>query len=420
MAKRKAPGGVFRRWRTVLTDTSVAVAFFLFDIAYTGVRDADGALRLPYEGAEFVLPVGAACALLFRRFTPGLVTIFCAAIDVTTLVGGIASDPAAIAIGLYSAALYRSRHQACLLLVGTTAIVTLTMITTFRTWDGTLLVLTTLIAAYALGRSAAREKNRRQLMFEAVELRAQAAHRRAELIATEERQRIAGEMHDAVSHGLTVMVRLADGAEAIQAGSSATRDALRAIGGTGREAMQEMRTALGRIGENDRPDSARIGSLIERGRLAGLPIEFRPPGRPIPDTIHNLVYRTIQEAITNVLRYADRPSVVLIEISVTAETLLVTVTDDGRQTIPRPSSGSSSGIVSLRTRAAALGGSLVAGPVAGARPSGWRVALHIPQPHTDREVTPAVCMSTEHERKHRPAPHGREEPFPGQNHGLDD
>jgi len=220
----------------------------------------------------------------------------------------------------------------------------------------------------------------------------------ARLATAAERARIAREMHDVVSHSLTVMVRLAEGAEAGLAATTsggapgapvpddrviASRDAVRAVADTGRGAMTDMRRMLGVLGDAGKgalapqPGVADLPDLVVGFRAAGAPVVLELVGvPPADDALQLAVYRTVQEGLTNALRHASRAQSITATVTCTGATVTVEVVDDA----PRraPSGGSESGgrgLIGLRERTAALGGRLEAGPQDA---GGWRLVAHFP------------------------------------------
>ncbi len=240
--------------------------------------------------------------------------------------------------------------------------------------------------------------------------------RRARLAIVEERARIARDVHDIVTHNLSVMVALADSALYVRhrAPEKAT-DAMRHISGTGRQALTDMRRSLGVL-QADEPDAllhptpgiAQLGSLADRMAAAGLSTRLDVEGDfgPVPAAAQLAVYRVAQEALTNVLRHAPSGTRAEVRVRLSGGAVTVDVTDDGhgaRATAPvshtvsetvspavspagdsvrgaadgahdghGPRSGR--GIAGMRERVAVYGGELRAGPLPG---GGWRVTARL-------------------------------------------
>ncbi|MBY8879520.1 sensor histidine kinase [Streptomyces sp. PLK6-54] len=206
---------------------------------------------------------------------------------------------------------------------------------------------------------------------------------RAQLAVAGERARIAREMHDIVTHNLSVMVALADGAVFAQptAPERATA-AMRQVGTTGRQAITDMRRFLGvlRADEPDalrhpQPGIAQLAGLAEQVRAAGLPTRLEVAGEPsvVPAAAQLTAFRLVQEALTNTMKHAPAGARAEVRVACTAEEVTLSVADDGAgagSVPPAPSETSGHGLSGMRERAAAYGGRLSAGPRPG---GGWRV-----------------------------------------------
>ncbi|WP_420365263.1 histidine kinase [Curtobacterium sp. L3-7] len=210
----------------------------------------------------------------------------------------------------------------------------------------------------------------------------------AQLAAAAERARIAREMHDIVSHSVTVMVRLAEGAAASIPASEPSAAAMRGVAEVGRSAMTDMRRMLGVLTDADQDSAAGpderapqpvlrdLPELVDGFRALGTPVTLEVAGAsPADETLQLTVYRIVQEGLTNAVRYAPDARTVSAGVVSTAHEVLVTVTDDGRTERPSTPIGSGRGLVGVRERAHALGGTVDAGP----RPDGgWEVRASIP------------------------------------------
>jgi signal transduction histidine kinase len=244
---------------------------------------------------------------------------------------------------------------------------------------------------------------RRRLADSTARLRRAAAEAAAatERALAAERARIAGELHDVVTHNVSVMIVQAGAARKILASSPPDAEtALLAVEATGRDAMAELRNLLGllspsadgreaaalatRPGGEDRPAAllpqpglGELDVLIGRVSAAGLPVELRVSGacRPLSPGADLAAYRVVQEGLTNVLRHAGRAAATVgVEWG---EQLVITVSDDG----PGGENGGGHaitpgrGLLGLRERLALYGGELAAGPRPG---GGWQVRAVMP------------------------------------------
>lgn len=233
---------------------------------------------------------------------------------------------------------------------------------------------------------------RRRLADSTARLRRAAAEAEAamERALAAERARIAAELHDVVTHNVSVMIVQAGAARKIMASSPGDAEhALLAVEATGREAMGELRNLLGLFspaGDGQeggpgarlpQPGLGELDALIGRVAAAGLPVLLRVSGepRPLSPGADLAAYRVVQEGLTNVLRHAGRAAATVgVEWG---EELVITVSDDGGG-VPGVSGGgggSGRGLLGLRERLALYGGELAAGPVPG---GGWRVRAAMP------------------------------------------
>jgi len=194
---------------------------------------------------------------------------------------------------------------------------------------------------------------------------------RARAAVAEERERIARELHDVIAHCVSLIVVQA-GAErrVLPAGQISTREALRSIERTGRQALVEMRRLVEMLDRSDealglapQPSVEQLGPLIEQVRQAGLPVELRVEGtpQPLPPGVDLSAYRLVQEGLTNALKHAG-PARAVVTVRYGVGQLELEVADDGRGS--NSSDGGGHGLVGMRERAALFGGTLRAGPCA--------------------------------------------------------
>lgn len=232
-----------------------------------------------------------------------------------------------------------------------------------------------------------------------------------------ERDRIARELHDIVSHNVSLMVVQAGAArEVLGTMPDEAAAALRAVEDAGRGAMTDLRHLLGLLapspsGEDEdtaegpdtldatvadlapQPGLDRLGRLVDRVSFAGLPVEVRISGepRPLPQGIDVTAYRIVQEALTNALkhgdggkaevtvRYADRA--LRVEVLNTGPSVLTgdATPTQPRRVLRRHREGTGRGLLGLRERVAVYGGDLDARRRLG---GGYRVRARIPLDRT--------------------------------------
>ncbi len=217
---------------------------------------------------------------------------------------------------------------------------------------------------------------------------AQAAARDAAVeAAAGERVRIAREMHDVVTHAVSLMVVQAEGARlAVRRDPDRAEAAMGTIADAGRRTLDELRglvTALRGAdpGAEGGPGPGAVGDLVGLAatmRAAGLGVRLVPEGPRLPPGLHATGYRIVQESLTNCLRHAPPGAAVTVEVARDDDRLRISVVDDGGpgRTVPVPGPAGS-GLAGMRERARAVGGTLSAGPVAA---GGWRVAAELPLP----------------------------------------
>jgi signal transduction histidine kinase len=215
---------------------------------------------------------------------------------------------------------------------------------------------------------------------------AQAAARQA---ATDEKARIARELHDVIAHSVSVIVvQAAAAGDVFDSRPDQARSALDAIERTGREALVELRRLLGAVSPATadadpdaapaapQPGLARLDDLADQVRTAGLDVTVTVDGTlpALPAGIELSAYRIVQEALTNTLRHARARSA---EVAVRHRTgaVEIEVVDDGRAATRPPDDSPGYGIIGMRERAAVLGGTLEAGPTAH---GGFRVQAVLP------------------------------------------
>ncbi|MFC3384235.1 sensor histidine kinase [Couchioplanes azureus] len=259
-------------------------------------------------------------------------------------------------------------------------------------WSAALLVAA---VAAAAGLAVALRRTRR-LHRAAIEERTWLLEREREAAAQAavhtERARIAGELHDIVSHNVSVMVVQAGAAREVLATSpDDAATALAAVEEAGRNTLTELRHLLGLLapspsGDGDaelspQPGLSRLGPLVDRIAFAGLPVEVRISGepRPLPAGVDLTAYRIVQEALTNALRYGDG---VKAEVAIRYgdRYLRVEVLNTGAGPASAPAADRPGrGLLGLRERVAVYGGDLDARRRLG---GGYRVRARIPLERT--------------------------------------
>jgi signal transduction histidine kinase len=214
--------------------------------------------------------------------------------------------------------------------------------------------------------------SRSQQLAEAAE-RVRAAERAREEEArsavAEERARIARELHDVVGHSVSVMTVQASAARRLlRPDQEREREALLVVEQTGREALAEMRRLVGVLRRPEeapalapQPSLKHVEKLVAQAREAGLPVELRVEGDPVPLSagLDLTAYRLVQEGLTNAVKHARaRQAEVLVRYG--DGHVEITVSDDGNG--GGDGDGSGHGLVGMRERVSVYGGELEAGP----------------------------------------------------------
>jgi signal transduction histidine kinase len=191
---------------------------------------------------------------------------------------------------------------------------------------------------------------------------------RAQAAVAEERARIARDLHDAVAHSMSVIAVQA-GAErlALPEEAASTREVLRSIEETSRQALVEMRRLVEMLRRDDeelalapQPSLEHLELLVDQVREAGLPVDLHIEGEPraLPPGVDLSAYRIVQEALTNALKHAG-PARALVTVRYAPSELQLEVADDGTGSTSRPEGGGH-GLVGMRERVAVFGGVLEA------------------------------------------------------------
>jgi signal transduction histidine kinase len=210
--------------------------------------------------------------------------------------------------------------------------------------------------------------------------------------ARRERTRIARELHDVVSHGLGMITVQAGAAlKVLDVDPARARSPLEDIRAQGKEALADMRTMLGVLveGEPDRPSRGLddLPELFSRLRAVGVTVAYDGVEASFPaltDDEAFVIYRLVQEAVTNALKHG---SVRHLRVRLYGDTAggHVEVDDDGGT--GAGAGGSGHGLVGMRVRAAQIGGRVDAGP---RDTGGWRVALTLPRDPRPESAGPAA------------------------------
>ncbi len=316
--------------------------------------------------------VVAAGALAWRRSHPvasyAVMVVGCLVVSLSEHYIGLLS--LLILVSLYSLAAHGRRRAGLVgLAVAMACFVGLALLDVPDLGTSVLLQsLALLVAAWALG--------------DAIRSRRQQQRDQVEAAVTEERLRIARELHDVVAHSMSLIaVQAGVGAHVIRTDVAAAEESLEVIADTSRRALEQTRSMLGLLREapddGTRPPAQRLGdlaALVADVRAAGLEVALvQPTGLPELDAATSLAaYRIVQESLTNVIKHSAA-STARVTLGVAAGTLSIEVVDPGPLRAARaPASGH--GLLGLGERVRLLGGTFEAG----ADGAGFRVDAVLP------------------------------------------
>jgi signal transduction histidine kinase len=383
------------RHRALAVDVLLAVGVGLVQVLGLVLSERVGRSpdwRAPDALAYLLLAAGPAALLLRRRWPLGVlaVTVACGLVYAART---YPEGPSQLAVfpALWTVALTVPRRRAWLAAALTAVAVAGAELFLYgeTMFDGEpLYAAVTVLAAMWWGEAV---RARRAYVAELRD-RAERAERTREEEARrrvdEERLRIARELHDVVSHTIGVIsVQAGVAAHLLERRPDKAADSLAAIRQASDEALGELHAMLGVLRERDGdgggtplapvPGLAELDALVAQAAGAGVEVKvtLEGPPRPLPAAVDLACYRVVQESLTNVVRHAGASRA---EITVRHDDgrVVVEVTDDGRG--PNGSAngnGGGQGIVGMRERARALGGTLEAGPRPG---GGFRVQAVLP------------------------------------------
>ncbi|AWS47086.1 sensor histidine kinase [Streptosporangium sp. 'caverna'] len=368
---------VVRRIPPLAADLAIALAVLAAHSApfLLTTRAADPAAG--YTLQQYLPVLGQALPLIWRRRAPLPVLLVVMAASGAYLLNDPDTAeqqiPYALLIAVYAVAVHgsrRARTWGLILLAGGAAAQLAGLILHTPSADTTVRAMVMYVAAWAMGRAMAnRQAYARQLERE----KEREAHRAAE----RERAAIARDMHDILGHAISLMIVQAEaGPLAVRPDPGRAEKAFDAIAAAGRDAMDQLRRLLGLLEQDTSeatPTVARIGALVESVNRAGQPVTLTVGGtpRPLRADVEAAAYRVVQEALTNAIKHA-RAAMVTVELDWREDALMIEVTDDGLG----HTGGAGHGLVGIRERAAACGGSASFGH--GPSRCGFAVSVRLP------------------------------------------
>ena len=385
-------GSVRTWWRALdrrLIDAAVAVVL----LALTAIPLATDSLQAgqrPSDIWAYLLAVALCVPFVFhRRFPVAAITVACCAL-VLYAVGRYNAYPGLPIFVLVAGISLHSTRRRALLAAGLAAVALSVAVwlqpervATASTWVASLLAVA---VAWLWGENLRNRRARWAAMEErARRLEAEREERDRQAV-TDERLRIARELHDVVAHSMSVIaVQSGVANHVIDSRPAQARQALATIEATSRSALVELRRLLGVLRQGDdpvaslepNPGMAELGRLADQIRSAGVEVELKVEGEPgdLPPGVDLSAFRIAQEGLTNVLKHGGGVARVLVRYSPGA--VAVEIADDGRAGAAdvAPAEGTGHGLIGMRERVAVFGGELTAGPVPG---GGYRMAARLP------------------------------------------
>ncbi|MFF5424333.1 MULTISPECIES: sensor histidine kinase [unclassified Streptomyces] len=395
----QTPAGRLRAWfaaHPLAFDAVLALGVFACMVAASftdphGSAVAPAPERAPTGGGVLVMGAGAA-ALVLRRRRPFAVLAFTVASSLVELAADTRPVPVTMSavLALYTVASRTDRP------------------TTWRFGLATMTVLTAAAMAFGptpwyaqqnlgvfawtgMAAAAGDAVRSRRAFVDAIRERAERAERTREEEArrrvAEERLRIARDLHDVVAHHIALVnVQAGVAAHVMDRRPDQAKEALAHVREASRSALDELRATVGLLRQSGDPAAptepapglADLDGLLDGFRKAGLPVTLARAGGevPLPATVDLAAYRIVQEALTNVRKHAGPVARAEVSVVRVGRTVEITVLDDGAPPAGGPAEdGGGHGLLGMRERVTALGGTLTAAPRYG---GGFRVQAILP------------------------------------------
>jgi signal transduction histidine kinase len=381
-------GRTARAWRRYGVDGAVALLVAAAQVGLT-YTDAMHHGRTVAAGGYVLLAAGGLALIWRRRFTVAvlvvtyLVTLWYAA---TANQGGPIWGAVVVAFG--TAIYYRKRTAAIVSLVaGYAGFLWLPALAGTHRAPSVTFALALALGLLVMLASAEGIRFRHERTEAQLRIRREEARR----LASEERVRIARDLHDVVAHSISVInVQAATALHLADRQPERAVEALSVIHGVSRQALIELRSVLGVLRAVDEdlphgpaPSLSHLEDLIATARSAGLQVcvEREESSLSLPKTVDAAAYRIVQEALTNAARHAAG-STAAVRIAREDGCLVIEVEDNGgTKAQGLAANGSGNGIAGMTERAEALGGTLAAGP----RPAGgFSIRARLPLGNRDR------------------------------------
>jgi signal transduction histidine kinase len=383
----------FARRSSIALDAALACFFVLLDTTVT----LTGASWWPSHPGKLAwallaLQAVADASLVARRRAPmaviAILTAFTLVLSLLISPAGALTPahagnlwaPYGTVLAAYGPFYYRKGRRAAFAAVGTMTLIAA------RVWDPSAGMITIAVLRTAAGPLLALYYSAREEAVHALRDRAERAERERDLLAeqarSEERARLAGEMHDVVTHRVSLMV-LQAGALGITATDEATRQAAEELRAAGVQALDELRDLVGILRtapeDDDAPSTSGLAELVAESTAVGTPAELVQEGDPAlaSPVVARTAYRIVREALTNVRKHAPGAQV---DVRVSYEESQVRLSiRNTAAAVPAANTlaatGSGLGLASLRQRIELVHGTLHA---SGTPDGGFCVAATMP------------------------------------------
>jgi signal transduction histidine kinase len=394
----RAPGMFRRFWarHPVFADVLITVICVL--IALSSADSTGAGAPGPFPIALKVVAVVASATLLWRRRLPLLPFVTGFVLELAFLFTQQSGGSPLVLVASYSLAVYASSRIAWIgYAIGVTAVSALAlplMATGASTLQGGIDALLNAVVFGLIGTLIGVNVGERKRYLAAIIARSRQLlverDQQAQLAAAAERARIAREMHDIVSHSLTVIVALSEGAAATQDAAQA-RSAAASAAETARGALSEMRAMLGVLRDPDSPvplmplEPTPPRDTVAAAQRAGYPATLAVTGAAdVSPAVAHAVGRIVQEGVTNAMRHAPSASTIAVRLVYGSESVTVEIMNDGVTGSPRDGGF---GIRGLTERVAHVDGSLTSSAAGAGR---WVLRAQLPIPR----ATPAESPTT--------------------------
>jgi signal transduction histidine kinase len=373
--------GASARWRhevaqhQKMVDVALAVVVLVVSLVAPGEHDNR---RLPLTAGAVALAVLASAALVVRRRWPVPVFVVTLVVALTYIVTIGAKSPVGIAVAIAAYTVAASTERLMVLWCLTAMVVIGAGAAYVTTGEGLLASLgltIVVLLGFAVGEAV---RNRRAFVaaieeraIRAEQTREEEAHRRV----IEERLRIAHELHDVIAHHIALMnVQAGVAAHTLRDRPGEAERALGHVRDGGRTVLRELTVLLDVLRDSGDtalptdplPSVRRLQDLVGSFTSAGLRVDWEPYDEPLPATVDLVAYRVVQESLTNVFKHASGARV-RVTLRRAGDRLTVEVVDDGasKPVSPGSADGTGYGLLGMRERVAAVGGTFQAGPLPG-------------------------------------------------------